>query len=86
MKNDILETKINYEACAEDIEPKDPIQELYDLHYKSISRFKKELDNHYKQLEEKYPDYIDFYYESDYIGHGFGTKSMWFNLIGVKSE
>ncbi len=86
MKYDILETKINYEAYAENYDPKDPIQELYDANYQSLSKFQKEVDNHYKELSEKYPDYINFYYESDYVGHGFGTMSKWYNLMGVKIE
>lgn len=80
----VLESELNYEPFAEDKSPIDPIEKLV-MNIESLREMEEKVFIHFQELEEKYPDYIDFRYVYEEKDHATGGKSGWFNLVGIKS-
>lgn len=80
----VLESELNYEPFAEEKCPIDPIEKLV-IATDSIREMEERVFIHLQELEEKYPDYIDFRYVYDEKTHETGGKSGWYNLVGIKS-
>lgn len=85
MNKTTLETKVNYESIGEDNTARNPIEDIcYSIN--SIAEISISIEEHFNQLQEKYPDYNDFEYVYQQIGHGYGTYSFWYDLVGIKYE
>lgn len=76
MKKEILQTKINFEQYAEDVEPEHPFEDL------DFDQIKK----HIIEIEKKYPNHKNFYYEKDWESLRYGAMIAWYDLIGYEKE
>lgn len=79
----LLETKLNFEPYGEDRPIKDPIEEIIET-TESMRDIEEKIFAHIQELEEKYPEYVNFRYDKQIKEEGKGF-SAWFDLIGVTS-
>ncbi len=79
----VLETKLNFEPYGEERPIKDPIEEIIET-TESMRDIEEKIFAHIQELEEKYPDYVNFRYDKQIKEEGKGF-SAWFDLIGVTS-